>query len=69
LIERDPRVSTSDRGQWFKSTYSGGASGCVEIKFDTGSVFVRDSKDGRQDRPVVGVPAGGWVSFLDTIRG
>lgn len=69
MIESDRSVSTPDRDRWFTSTYSAAGSSCVEVRFDAGSVFVRDSKDSRDDRPVVGVPAGGWVSFLDAVRG
>ena len=67
MIEKDALGSACGRG-WFKSTYSGGASGCVEVRFDTDLVFVRDSKDRRAGQPVVGVPSGEWASFLDTIR-
>ncbi|GAB3443401.1 hypothetical protein GCM10027436_30220 [Actinophytocola sediminis] len=68
MIERFTPVFTVDRGSWFKSTHSSSAAGCVEVKFDTDLVFVRDSKDRRARQPVVGVPIGGWVSFLDTVR-
>lgn len=68
MIEGGVPASVSDRGGWFKSTHSSNSGGCVEVRFDTDVVFVRDSKDCRADRPVVGVPAGGWASFLDGLR-
>lgn len=61
-------MSTSDPVGWFKSTLSTNAAGCVEVRFGSGLVFVRDSKDERDSRPVIGVPPGGWVSFLDSVR-
>ncbi|OLF12189.1 hypothetical protein BLA60_09315 [Actinophytocola xinjiangensis] len=61
-------MSGGHRGGWFTSTRSSGVGSCVEVRFGAGLVFVRDSKDERDSRPVIGVPPGGWVSFLDSVR-
>ncbi|MGH7869738.1 MAG: DUF397 domain-containing protein, partial [Candidatus Dormibacteraceae bacterium] len=51
---------------WRKSSYS--ASGdCVEVAFSGGSVWVRDSKQGRS--PTLEFPASQWRAFLLGIRG
>ncbi|HVV19112.1 MAG TPA: DUF397 domain-containing protein [Pseudonocardiaceae bacterium] len=57
----------SDRNGWFKSSHSSTNGTCVEIKFDTGAVLVRDSKDRRDDRPILCISSKEWHSFLAAI--
>ena len=40
---------------------------CVEVKFEPGAIFVRDSKDRRVAQPIIGLSSTGWCSFLNTI--
>ncbi|GAA4533445.1 DUF397 domain-containing protein [Amycolatopsis samaneae] len=55
------------RKEWFKSSYTNASGSCVEVNLTAESVLVRDSKDRRVDRPVLGVSADGWKSFLRTV--
>ncbi|MFD9535086.1 DUF397 domain-containing protein [Streptomyces sp. NPDC060010] len=52
-------------GQWFKSSYSGDASGnCVEACPQPGAVHVRDSKrNAGTDAPVLGFTTAAWAAF------
>ncbi|MFF5085471.1 DUF397 domain-containing protein [Actinoplanes sp. NPDC000266] len=51
------------RGQWFKSTRSGGDSDCVEACFlESGDVAVRDSKN--PDGPRLIFTASEWGAFI-----
>lgn len=58
-------VSALPRG-WFTSSYSNDG-GCVEVNLDAGGILVRDSKDQRADRPVLGISSDAWSSFLNHI--
>jgi hypothetical protein len=60
-------ASSNGRGEWFTSSYTNGTGSCVEVKFSYSATLVRDSKDGRDDRPIISVGAEGWRSFLDTV--
>lgn len=52
-------------GQWFKSSYSGDASGnCVETCPQPGTVYVRDSKRNNEpEAPVLGFTPAAWSAF------
>lgn len=52
-------------GQWFKSSYSGDASGnCVEACPQPGVVFIRDSKcNAEPGAPVLGFTTEAWSAF------
>ncbi|MFF3675946.1 DUF397 domain-containing protein [Streptomyces sp. NPDC002120] len=52
-------------GQWFKSSYSGDASGnCVEACPQPGAVYVRDSKRKEElGAPVLGFSTAAWSKF------
>ncbi|WP_075742507.1 MULTISPECIES: DUF397 domain-containing protein [Actinoalloteichus] len=53
---------------WFKSSRSGGNNAnCVEVRFASGGVDVRDSKNAAGPRLSVSSPV--WVQFLDDLRG
>jgi hypothetical protein len=52
---------------WFVSSFSSGAGSCVEVRFVAGAILVRDSKDRRHDRPIVGLPTHGWTALLSSI--
>jgi hypothetical protein len=49
------------RGEWFKSSFSNGSQTCVEVKFDTTDVLVRDTKN---RPPMLAVPSLAWTSFV-----
>lgn len=68
MTEKDVTSPTGGRDVWFTSSFSGAGASCVEVRFGSGGVSVRDSKDRRDDRPVIGVSGPGWTSFLDTVR-
>lgn len=51
-------------GEWFKSTFSNGGGGCVEVAF--GGVAVRDSKD--PDGPALRFTCSEWAAFLAGAR-
>ena len=60
--------SPGDTDGWFVSSYTNGAGACVEVKFaGPGTILVRDSKDQRQERPIIGLPSNGWASLLGNI--
>ena len=60
--------SPEDGDGWFVSSFSNGAGACVQVKFATaGSILVRDSKDRRHDRPIMGLPSHGWAAFLANV--
>ena len=60
--------SSKDGDGWFVSSFSNGGAGCVEVRFDiSGTILVRDSKDRRVDRPIMGMPSHGWVELLGNI--
>ena len=60
--------SSKDGDGWFVSSFSNGGAGCVEVRFDiSGTILVRDSKDRRIDRPMMGLPSNGWASLLGSI--
>lgn len=56
--------------RWFKSSYSSNGGVCVEVAFNlavtSGVVPVRDSKV--PGGPVLELPAGAFVGFVDGIR-
>jgi Domain of unknown function (DUF397) len=54
----------SDRCRWITSSFSSSSGACVEVGFASGSVLVRDSKDRRVGRPVIGLPPAGWAAFV-----
>jgi Domain of unknown function (DUF397) len=50
---------------WFVSSFTNGGGACVEVKFSKpGVILVRDSKDRRSDRPIMGLPSHGWAALL-----
>ena len=51
---------------WFKSTYSGGQTDCVEAAWLPGGVGVRDSKDPSGAALIFG--PGEWDAFVRGIR-
>ncbi len=58
---------TSSNEGWFKSSLSNGNQSCVEVRFDQGSVLIRDSKYAGDpaSQPVITVDAENWLAFLD----
>lgn len=59
----------SPLGAWFKSSRSKpNGNECVEVRFGTDLVYIRDSKD-RGAGPVLSVPTGHWARFLDEVIG
>ncbi|MEU0542554.1 DUF397 domain-containing protein [Nocardia sp. NPDC005978] len=60
---------------WFTSSRTNNGNQCVEVRFDGGAVFIRDSKFRRDparcpaDEPIITVSAAEWMRFLDGLRG
>ncbi|WP_330233682.1 DUF397 domain-containing protein [Nocardia sp. NBC_00508] len=52
---------------WFKSTFSGSETSCVEVAHRTDTVLIRDSKytGPAAEQPVVSVSPAMWPAFLD----
>jgi hypothetical protein len=60
-------MSLSKFANWFKSSYSDGASNCVEVAFaGDGTVGLRDSKD--RTGPVLEFNSGEWAAFVEGVR-
>ncbi|WP_372669359.1 DUF397 domain-containing protein [Amycolatopsis kentuckyensis] len=57
-----------DRSEWFTSSHSNAGGSCVEARFTPGATQVRDSKDRRQDSPVVEFHLAAWSFFLDAVK-
>ncbi|WP_331758623.1 DUF397 domain-containing protein (plasmid) [Nocardia sp. NBC_01377] len=51
----------SAQRDWFKSSFSGGSSNCVQVRFVAGEARVRDSKD--QGGPVLVFTRAEWEAF------
>jgi hypothetical protein len=61
-------AATGDRDGWFVSSFSNGAGSCVEVMFAApGAILVRDSKDQRHDRPIMGMPSPAWAALLGNL--
>ncbi|MEU2034940.1 DUF397 domain-containing protein [Nocardia amamiensis] len=60
---------------WRKSSYSSGEGQCVEVRFDTAAVYIRDSKylrDPSNDpaaQPAIAIEANSWPVFLTVAAG
>jgi hypothetical protein len=57
-------VSPFADAKWRTSSYSNAGASCVEVRVTMDGVLVRDSKDRRGDRPVLGFDTGGWRSLV-----
>ena len=56
-------ANSSNKLDWYKSTYSGGAGGeCLEVAACQHDVHVRDSKDTTRSGLTVG--SGAWMAFV-----
>lgn len=51
---------------WFKSSYSNGSGGCVEVRLATTTVEVRDTKHRAGGR--LRLTDAGWTSLLTGLR-
>jgi hypothetical protein len=58
------KTTTAPREAWFTSSYTNGSGTCVEVKFDSGTVLVRDTK---HRRLMISMPPAGWSSFVSTL--
>ncbi|GAB3155443.1 hypothetical protein GCM10027258_60470 [Amycolatopsis stemonae] len=61
------RCTPVSRTGWFKSSYSNASGSCVEVRFTSGAALVRDSKDNRDDQPVVACTSEAWASLLKNL--
>jgi hypothetical protein len=69
MIDWSDSAPTQDKDGWFTSSYSNGSGTCVEVKFDHGTVLVRDTKN-RHDAtgsPMIAMAPGGWAAFLNAV--
>ncbi len=63
-------ITATDRG-WFKASFSNQSTNCVEVRFTTDSVLIRDSKqneahaDALDQQPTIAHRAVHWPAFLD----
>lgn len=66
-------MTTPDRLEWRKSSYSSNGENCVEIAFSGDTVVIRDSKYRRDPandparEPIITLPAAAWPIFLDLV--
>lgn len=52
---------------WFKSSRSsGGSDNCVEVRFRSGEIGVRDSKE--RSGPAFAFSAGAWGAFVSSAK-
>lgn len=51
---------------WFKSSYSNGSGGCVEVRLESPAVEVRDTKHRAGGR--LQVTDAGWTTLLTGLR-
>ncbi|MEV6336968.1 DUF397 domain-containing protein [Nocardia vinacea] len=54
---------------WFKSTFSGSETTCVEVAHRSDAVLIRDSKYPNNTSPIITVPAERWAMVLDLALG
>ncbi|MFD8379514.1 DUF397 domain-containing protein [Streptomyces sp. NPDC059679] len=47
---------------WFKSSFSNGTGACVEVRFDEGLAYVRNTRN--RSGPSVAFNRAGWEAFL-----
>ena len=59
-------MTTTDRLDWRKPTYSNSSSNCVEAAHVPGAVAVRDSKD--PAGPRLAIPAATWRAFTSRVQ-
>lgn len=57
-------MSTNDG--WFKSSFSNGSGNCVEVRFTSDGVGVRDSKD--RGGPQLSFTPSEWSAFLKGVN-
>ncbi|MFI5781956.1 DUF397 domain-containing protein [Nocardia sp. NPDC051570] len=63
------------KAMWRKSSYSSGEGQCVEVRFDTTTILLRDSKFQRNPandpaaQPIITLPSESWPVFLDLAMG
>lgn len=55
------------RPNWHKSTYSDGATNCVEVQEHAMGADVRDTT--RRDREMLSFPKTEWTAFVFDLRG
>lgn len=68
-----PTPTAATSGHWFKSTFSDNAASCVEVRFTTNHVHIRDSKYRRNPtnnpthEPVITITPTEWAEFLHAV--
>ncbi|MFD4676844.1 DUF397 domain-containing protein [Lentzea sp. NPDC058450] len=67
MIGQEVLALSRGREGWFVSSYSSDSGSCVEVNLDVSGVLVRDSKDRRAERPVLGFSSEAWSLFLKHI--
>lgn len=58
---------STGRTGWFKSSHSNPSQDCVEVRFDSDRVQVRDSKE-HGNGPILHLDPRDWASFLSAIN-
>lgn len=64
MIDPNAVAPVRARGDWFTSSFTNGSGTCVEVKFDTATVLVRDTKN---RRPILAMPQAAWTSFVGNV--
>jgi hypothetical protein len=74
-MDTAPSPAYAAPAAWAKSSFSGGANACVEVRFEGDQVLIRDSKYRRDPtsdpsgEPVIAVAAHQWARFCDQLTG
>ena len=58
------KIAVAPQEGWFTSSFSNGSQTCVEVKFDSDTVLVRDTK---HRSPTLAMPPAAWTTFLNTL--
>ena len=61
-----PAARNAGRGEWRKSSYSGGGNNCVEVAAGAATVAVRDSKNPAAGQLAFGAAA--WTAFTAAVK-
>lgn len=55
---------------WYRSSFSGSADSCVEVRFHDDKVLIRDSKYHTSGaNPIIALTSGEWIDFLSSLDG
>ena len=61
-------MSNDAVSDWRVATYTGGQGNCVEVGRSATTIAVRDTKDRREDGPVLGIDPSAWRMFTQRLK-